>query len=147
MLNNIEITILRNLENHRARVLDDQNAVVKKLQEAVEHIEQCYNDPAMTQSRFAAVVMHWHQLLANLSMESAAKSEKFVNDAADDFSPEEAEYHNPGGYIAQRLILLDAARTLAVRGHTHMEAITQVMSDWFDMAGIDMSGDTENEQR
>lgn len=142
MLDNIEITTLRQLEDRRAQVLDRQNALVVKLREAVEHIQQCYDDPEMTQTRFAAVVLRWHELLTLLAEQAASEAEGFVLKATADMSPEEMEEHEPGGYIAQRLTLLDAARTLSVRNHTHMEAIHQVMSDWFDLAGVDMPAET-----
>lgn len=143
MLNDLETSLLRNLENRRARVLETQNAVVEKLREAVEHTRQCYEDPEMTQTRFASIVLHWHELLTLLGERTALAAQACVQLASQDLDPKVLEDHEPGGYIAQRLALLDAARTLSVRSHTHMEVIRQVMNDWFDLAGVELPAESE----
>lgn len=141
MLNDQEASLLRNLGNRRERVIEAQNAVVVKLESVVQHLEQCYSDPQMTQTRFANTVLRWHKLLTLLAEGAASEAREFVRVAADNLTPEELDEHEPGGYIKDRLIMLNAARGLSTRSLIHLEAVATLMNDWLGLAGLEPSGD------
>ena len=139
MLNDLEASLLRNLENRRQRVIDTQNTLVGKLGVAVEHMEQCgegVRAGTLTKDLLALTVVKWYEVLTVLEERTANECAEFTRLAAD-MDPEEMEEHEPGGYISQRLNLLTAARNLSVRNLMLGDTIAAVFAGWLKVAGVD----------
>ena len=132
MLNDLEASLLRNLENRRQRAIDAQTALAAKLEAALSHMETCASQMSvgqLAQDTFAGCVLKWYELATLLLERAAVESREFTRLAAD-LDQAEMEEHEPGGYIAQRLNLLNAAQALAERCTVYGEVVTQVFEDW-----------------
>lgn len=142
MLNDQEASLLRNLENRRQRVIDALNAVATKLGEAVEHLEHCDNElksGTLSAPAFSQAVVQWYALVTLLVERAVSENIEFSR-VAGDFDLAELDECEPGGYIAERRNLIDAARDLAARTAIYQNAVADVFTAWKEAAGISADG-------
>lgn len=142
MLNDQEASLLRNLENRRQRVIDAQDAIVAKLGEAVDHLDHCageLNSGVLSAPAFSQAVVQWYALVTLLVERAVSENSEFSR-VAGDFDLAELDECEPGGYIAERRNLIDAARDLAARTALYQNAVIDVFTAWKEAAGISADG-------